>query len=154
MKSPAKAARVNKAIEVIQHMNSGMTTVDACKEVGLPRSSYYEIIKNNKETITEFQQMVQANAKQQLGLILANKTEILQMIIADGLSEETSPRDRIAIFKVLSELNDKLKRATDTENQAAEYLETTEFLKQGVKTSLQQSNYPASDTMITIKDKD
>ena len=51
MKSLAKAARVNQAIEVIQHMNKGMTTVEACQEVGLPRSSYYDIIKNKPAII-------------------------------------------------------------------------------------------------------
>ena len=28
-------------------MNNGMTIVDACNEVGLPRSSYYDIVKNH-----------------------------------------------------------------------------------------------------------
>ena len=65
MKSLAKAARVNQVIEVIQHMNSGMTTVDACQEVGLSRSSFYDIIKNNPEAIAEYQEMVQPNAQNQ-----------------------------------------------------------------------------------------
>ncbi len=39
MKAIAKTSRVNPALQVIQHMNDGMTVVDACKEVGIPRST-------------------------------------------------------------------------------------------------------------------
>jgi hypothetical protein len=68
MKPLAKAARVNQAIEVIQHMNKGMTTVDACKEVGLPRSSYYEIINNNPEGIgNEFTSQLKVSQLRQFG---------------------------------------------------------------------------------------
>ena len=74
MKSLAKAARVNLAIEVIQRMNNGKTVVDACQEVGLPRSSYYDIVNKNPETIAEYQELVQLNARQQLGMILSHKT--------------------------------------------------------------------------------
>jgi len=42
MKSLAKASRVNTAIKVIQHMNAGMTVVEACQAVGmLPITAYY-----------------------------------------------------------------------------------------------------------------
>ncbi|MFC2053165.1 hypothetical protein ACFLV7_02540 [Chloroflexota bacterium] len=59
-----------------------MTVVDACEEVGISRSTYYNIIKNNPEDIAEYQEMVEANAKEQLGMILLHK------IIEDGLAIE------------------------------------------------------------------
>jgi len=42
MKAIAKASRVNTAIQVIQHMNDGMTVIAACKEVGIPRSTFHD----------------------------------------------------------------------------------------------------------------
>jgi hypothetical protein len=39
MKAIAKTSRVNPALQVIQHMNNGMTVIAACKEVGIPRST-------------------------------------------------------------------------------------------------------------------
>jgi len=152
MKSPAKAARVNKAIEVIQHMNDGMTVTDACQEVGLPRSSYYEIIKNNPEAIAEYHEMVQLNARQQLGMILSHKTEILHKIIEDGLSEETSPRDRLAIYKALNELDDRLSGAIEAESKAAEYI--YDILKQGPKLQWQESRLNASPATINLEGED
>ena len=52
MKDIAKTSRVNTAIQVIQHMNDGMTVVNACKEVGIPRSTFYDVVKKNPEAIT------------------------------------------------------------------------------------------------------
>ena len=151
MKSLAKAARVNKAIEVIQHMNKGMTVVDACQEVSLPRSSYYDVIKKNPEAIAEYHELVQLNARQQLGMILSHKTEILGKIIDDGMAENTAPRDRLAIYKALNELDDKLSSAIETESQAAEYL--YDSLK-GPKLERQESSLTASHDIITIESDD
>ena len=152
MKSLAKAARVNQAIEVIQHMNSGMTVVAACQEAGLPRSSYYDIVKKSPEAIAEFHEMVQLNARQQLGMILSHKTEILGKIINDGMSEDTAPRDRLAIYKTLNDLDDKLSSAIENESQAAAYV--YEFLKQGPKTEWQESRLTTSRATIPLESDD
>jgi ACT domain-containing protein len=144
MKALTKASRVNSAIQVIQHMNNGMTVVDACKEVGLPRSSYYDIIAKHPEAIAEYQEMVEGNARQQLGLILAHKSEILHKVIEDGLSDDTSPRERLAIYKTLDELTGKLRNALQVESEAAKAAH--EFLKQGPVTKLQKSRLTASQT--------
>ena len=75
MKTITKTSRVNTALQVIQHMNDGMTVVDACKEVGMPRSSFYAIVKKNPEAVTEYQEIVEANAQHQLGLTDALRVE-------------------------------------------------------------------------------
>ena len=137
MKALAKTARVNQAIQVIQLMNDGMTVTDACQEVGLPRSSYYDIVNHHPEALTDVQEMLHRNAQEQLGMILANKTNLLQKIIDDGLSEATSPRDRVLIFNTLSELDQKLSHAIETERAAATY--NLEFLHKGVPLSKQPS---------------
>ena len=54
MQSLAKASRLNAALQVIQHMNAGMTVVEACREVGIARSSFYYIVENNPEAMAEF----------------------------------------------------------------------------------------------------
>ena len=58
MKDIAKTSRVNTALQVIQHMNDGKTVVAACKEVGIPRSTFYDVVKKNPEAVTEFQEIV------------------------------------------------------------------------------------------------
>jgi hypothetical protein len=55
MKALAKASRVNTALQVIQHMNNGMTIVDACRGVSVPRSTFYDICKRNPEAVAKVQ---------------------------------------------------------------------------------------------------
>jgi hypothetical protein len=128
-------------------MNDGMTVVDACKEVGMPRSTFYDVVRKNPEEITEYQEIVEANARHQLGLILFHKNEILQKVIEDGLSEGIPPRERLAIYKALNELEIGLTDALRIESQAA--AEAHEFLKQGPITSHKVSRLTATQTSIT-----
>ena len=149
MKDIAKTSRVNTALQVIQHMNDGLTVIDACKEVGIPRSTFYDVVKKNPEAITDYQEIVEANARHQLGLILFHKNEILQKVIEDGLSEGTPPRERLAIYKALNEIEDGLADALRIESQAA--AEAHEFLKKGPVTSQKVSRLTATQTSVTIE---
>ena len=149
MKALTKASLVNAAIQVIQHMNSGMTVVDACKEVGIPRSTYYHLIKTHPEAMAEYQGMVEANDRHQFGLILSNKTQILEKVIEDARSDETSPRDRLAILKMLTERGEKLSQETqiDSELEAAAH----EFLSRGPSTRPMKSRITATRETITFE---
>ena len=108
MKSITKASRINAVTQVIQYMNSGMTVVEACREVGMARSSFYYIVENNPQAITDIQEIINANNREQLVLILQHRMEIFERIIQDGLSEKTSPRARLAIYMKLTQLTDEL----------------------------------------------
>jgi len=132
-------------------MNDGMTVVDACKEVGIPRSSFYEICKRNPEAIAEVQDIIDTTNREQLGLILLNKTEVLSKVVADGLADSTTPRDRLAIYKALSELVDDLSYSLQIESQAAK--EAHEFLKKGPITRRATSRLTASQTIVTIENE-
>jgi ACT domain-containing protein len=114
METPAKAARINMALMVIRHTNDGMTVVAACKEVGLPRSTFYDICKRNPERIEAFNKMIEASEREELSIILANQVSILGRVIEAGLSEKTKPRQVLAIYKLLvkrlDDLADKLLR--------------------------------------------
>ena len=151
MKALTKSTRVNSAIQVLQRMNDGMTVVDACNEVGMPRSTYYDIVNKNPEMITEFQEMVTANEREQLGIILLHKNQILQKIIQDGLSDETAPWDRLAIYRGLSELVDNLSQNLQIESQAA--AEANKFLKQGPVLRKMESRLTTSQTIVTIENE-
>ena len=103
MKTPGESIRNNKALEVYQRANDGLTIVNACRELGMPRSTFYDIVKRNPETIAQYQELIEAIAREQLGMILMHKTEILEKIINDALADTTKPKDRLVIYKSLSE---------------------------------------------------
>jgi hypothetical protein len=108
MNEITRSSRVNNALLVIQRMNEGLTVKDACIEVGMPRSTFYHILARDHEAIAIFQDMVVANEREQLWMILVRYTNILQKMIEDGLADTTKPRDRLAILKTLDEMRDKL----------------------------------------------
>ncbi len=149
MKDIAKTSRVNTALQVFQHMNDGKTVVAACKEVGIPRSTFYDVVNKNPEAVNNYQEIVDVNARHQLGLILFHKTEILEKVIDDGLSDNTAPRERLAIYKALNELEYDLTDALRIESQAA--AEAHEFLKLGPITSHKVSRLTAFQTSVTIE---
>jgi hypothetical protein len=136
MKSITKASRINAVTQVIQYMNSGMTVVDACREVGMPRSSFYYIVENNLRAIADIQTIIDASNREQLALILQNKMEIFEKIIQDGLSEKTSPRARLAIYMKLTQLTDEL-----MESLQREEVPDVDFLLTGPKLVKAESRF-------------
>lgn len=153
MKTPAKSARVNSALQVLENVHSGMTVVDACREVGLPRSSFYDIVRNNPEAISEYQELVEDNARQQLRMILLSQTEILQRVIEDALSDETAPRDRLAIHKALDDFREQLQQSLQVANPNETIAH--DFLKKGPNTATQKSRYiTATMETVTIEETD
>ena len=148
MKTLTKASRINNAIQVVEYMNIGMTVVEACKAVGMPRSSFYYIMENNPDAFAEMQARIDANNREQLAMIQLSKTELLRKIIQDGLSADTKPKDRLAIYLKLNEMDNKMSQALQVENEADNSIH--ELLKQGPKTSVQVSRYSATQTTITV----
>jgi hypothetical protein len=124
-----------------------MTISAACKDVGLPRSSYYDIINKNPEAIAKVQVIIEVYAHEQLGLILSRKNEILWKVIEDGLSNDTKPRDRLVIYKTLTELEERYTNSLQIESEAA--AQAHEFLKQGPKTSIMASRLTVTQEEVT-----
>jgi hypothetical protein len=149
MKSIGKTTRVNNALQVIEHMNAGMSVVDACRMVGMPRSSFYYIVENNPEAIAEAQAIIAANNREQLGLILASKNEILRKVIDAGLAGDTKPKDRLAIFMKLNELADGLTKGMGIDNDIEK--QAHEFLKHGSQLVQAKSRFTATQTRVTIE---
>ncbi len=136
MNSITKASRINAVTQVIQHMNNGMTVVEACREVGIARSSYYYIIEKNPRAIADIQAIIDSSNREQLALILQHKMDMFEKIIQDGLSEKTSPRARLAIYIKLTQMADELMESLQRE-------ETPDvgFLLTGPKLVLAESRF-------------
>jgi len=142
MKALAKASRMNTALQVIQRMNAGMTVVEACREVGIARSSFYYIIENNPEAIAEFQDILNASNREHLGMMLLSKNELLRKVIEDGLSDRTKPRDRLAIFLKLNGLIQQMTQNHEIDSGLER--QAHEFLKQGPQLVKVKSRFTAT----------
>ena len=108
MDTPAKTSRTNLAIQVFQETNKGLTVSRACKAVGLPRSSFYDIYRRNPEVFIKFQEAVEASERAELVMIVTTQSARIEKIIEDAVSEATSPRDRVIIAKFLFEKMNEL----------------------------------------------
>ena len=149
MKSLAKASRVNKALQVIQLMNEGVKIVDACQNVGIARSSYYYIVQNNPDAIAEIQEIINVNQREQLALLLQTKMEMLQKVIADGLSETTKPKERLAIYLKLDEYFRNLEENLQMQYQSAKIEQ--QFLFNGPEQHYVESRFSASPSTSTAE---
>jgi ACT domain-containing protein len=149
MSTPARDARVNNAIQVIQQVNDGLTVTDACREVGIPRSTFYYTINANPEAIAEYNNMIAANAREQLALVLLSRRAILEKVVQDGLAEDTSPRDRLQILKALDSLLDDAVNKLQVDTEAEE--KAQEFMRQGPAIRRQVSRMTAGT--IDIEDQ-
>ena len=84
----------------------------------MPRSTFYDIVKRNPEAIAQYQELIEASAREQLGMILMHKTEILEKIIDDALADTTKPKDRLVIYKSLSEWLEEQSQSLQVESSA------------------------------------
>ena len=103
-----KSIRTTQALQVIKHSTGGMTVSQACREVGIARSSFYYFIVHNPDAIASFQELERATNLLEITLILAKKVDILELFIQDALSSTTKPRDRLKIIKYMNERMDAL----------------------------------------------
>jgi hypothetical protein len=121
MASVKKDIRTNQALEVIQRSTEGMSIVQACKEIGISRSTFYYFTSRNPDAIASFQEMQHVAAMQQFALILDNHFETLHKVIQEGLADTTKPKQRLAILeyldKKMADLSDRL-GAHDTQNSS------------------------------------
>lgn len=107
----------------------------ACREVGISKTSYYDICMQQPALICDFQQMIERSSKQQLLMILMNETAILQKMIDDGLADTTKPLERLAIYKEMIREEERLVGKlciTDYDESAAEEILTGPVLRPGI----------------------
>lgn len=149
MSSIGKSLQKTNALQVIRHLSTGMSVIDACRTVGIPRSSFYYFIEHNPEEIAEAQALIEANNQEQLRLILSSKNEILRKVICAGLADDTTPKDRLAIFIKLSEIENKLTKSFRIDNEIER--QAAEFLTRGPKLVQVNSRLSVSASTVTIE---
>jgi len=147
MASIKQQIRTNQALQVIQNSNDGMTIVEACREVGIPRSTFYYFVNTHPDAIATFQEMQMLASLEQFALILANQVAILERVIQDGLADTTKPRQRLAIYKELVKRSDELMESLHVSR--AQNTGDIDFLK-GPTLIPAQSRFSASEVEIKV----
>ena len=147
MASIKQQIRTNQALQVIQNSNDGMTIVEACREVGIPRSTFYYFVNTHPDAIATFQEMQMLASLEQFALILANQVAILERVIQDGLADTTKPIQRLAIYKGLVKRSDELMESLHVSR--AQNMVDIDFLK-GPTLIQAKSQFSASEVEVRI----
>lgn len=137
--------RTNQALEVIQHSMEGMSIVEACQVVGVPRSTFYYFVTHHPEAIATFQEMQLFAKTHQFALILENQTKVLERVIEEGLADTTKPRHRLAILKELTKRMDELLQ--DLQVNSRDGKDAADFLT-GPKLERAVSRFSATESTI------
>jgi len=147
MASIKQQIRTNQALQVIQYSNDGKSIVEACQEVGIPRSTFYYFVNTHPDAIATFQEMQMLASLEQFALILANQVAILERVIKDGLADTTKPRHRLAIYKELVKRSDELMESLHVSR--AQNTGDIDFLN-GPTLIQAQSRFSASEVEVRI----
>jgi ACT domain-containing protein len=114
----AQTIRENKVIQVMQLTNQGESVKDACKKVGISRSSYYEFQKDYPAFMHFLHQTLINSSMEQLVMILLSRVQLLQMVLEDGMKDDTKPMERLAIYKESEYQLEKLAATLRIDNPA------------------------------------
>ena len=145
MDTPAKNARNIMALEVIKNKSEGMTIIDACDKVGMPRSTFYYIISNHPEYFIDIQQKIRESEIIELGMILSSKLNTTAKLIQDLLAPDTNPRDRLKIFIALEKRIDELYKQVMAHSKGNDQ-RTKEILTGPIRQHM-QSNITQAETI-------
>jgi ACT domain-containing protein len=108
MNTLTRSYRTKKVTEVIELIDDGFSISAACEKVGLSRSSFYEIRNQEPEMFINLQERLSETNREQLASIMIKRVGVLYLLIEDGLSDETKPLDRLAIYKEIEKQLEKL----------------------------------------------
>jgi hypothetical protein len=147
MRSIKLSIRTNQALEVIRLSLEGMSIVEACREVRIPRSTFYHFVTTHPDAISNFQQLQIAAGLQQLALLLENQTKVLERVIEEGLADTTKPRHRLATYKMMAKRIDELQE--DLRVNSRDGKDAADFLT-GPKLEPAVSRFSASETTINL----
>ena len=80
----ANSARINSAIQVVQRTFDGMSVSAACREVGIPRSTIYDVCNRNPEMLAKIQVVIEVHAYNSLDLYSRTKQRYCRKSLMTG----------------------------------------------------------------------
>jgi len=149
-KTIAEGARENKALQVVQLANQGVSIVEACRQVGWSRSAFYAFQTDHPEFVLGLQKQMLDSTYEALLQILHNRVLLLQKVIADALREDTKSSERLATFRELEKHLETLAHYVRIDNransEAASDVLSGPVLVPGISRFSHQSEAPRDET--------
>lgn len=117
-----QADRINQVIRVIQLMQSDkdVTQEMACREVGIPVSTFRRWLSKEDQAIAAFQEEIRMVERNEVALIVSYQGHVMNKLMQEATAPTTFASDRLAIKqymdKRMQELGDSMRTTTKLEN--------------------------------------
>jgi hypothetical protein len=95
-------------MQVLVLVEQGKKVVQACKEIGIPRSTFYHICFRHPEILAALQEMQQISTRRELLAILLHKAKAIELLVEDMVNKDIDVSKRLEILKMMDTQLDKL----------------------------------------------
>ncbi len=134
-----EARRITQAAEVsIKRMAFPELTIEqACEEVGIKVSTYYNWVKKGEDTIISIRGFIADQQRMMLMNLVVTQAKAIELLVADSVDGGNTTKDRVLAMSYLDKIREELERQLHAAPGVEE--DAHRFLKQGPAIELKKS---------------
>jgi hypothetical protein len=95
MNAKIQASRIDKALQVIEHMREGIDITQAFRIIGIRQSTFEKACEENPEIFTQLREVVAAQGQRVKELYAIHIKELQQGIEAEGITDRADIVSRL-----------------------------------------------------------
>jgi hypothetical protein len=146
---PSEIHRREQILEVIRLRTEESQTVrDACDQVGIPTSTYYRHIQNNKEFLEDIREGMVTKEKELLASLFMARYDLVYKLLEYAVNPDLTLSQAISLNDHLGKLQEHLENRTGVHGVADDAAK--EFLEKGLNLKPAESRFRAS-TPVNLK---
>jgi predicted DNA-binding protein (UPF0251 family) len=135
--------RQQQILEVLRlRAEESLTVREACDQVGIPASTYYRHVHNNKEFLEAVGDMMVAQEKELLANLIYAKNKVIYQLMEFAVSPNLTIGQAISLSEHLAKVQENLENRTGVHGIADDAAK--EFLEKRVNLKPAESRYKAS----------
>jgi hypothetical protein len=143
MSENPSAIEIKRTTEVISVLaiifeNPKVTVQQACDIVGIPKTTYYEWIRKEPESLRVIKDFLADSQREELALLSASISKINVSLAEMALKDDVEVAERLKIAKYLSGEAEKLQRIYQVTSGGED---AAEFLRDGPRVTKQKSKF-------------
>jgi AcrR family transcriptional regulator len=135
--------RQQQILEVLRlRTEESLTVREACDQVGIPTSTYYRHVHNNKEFLEAVRETMVAQEKELLANLIYAKNKVIYQLMEFAVSPDLTISQAISLSEHLAKVQENLENRTGVHGIADDAAK--EFLEKRVNLKPAESRFKAS----------
>jgi ACT domain-containing protein len=140
---PTETQRLEQILEVIRlRTEESLPVREACDKVGIPTSTYYRHVHNNKEFLEAVRDTMVAQEKELLGNLIYAKNKVIYQLMEFAVRPDLTISQAISLSEHLAKVQEYLEHRTGVHGIADDAAK--EFLEKRVNLKPAESRFKAS----------